>query len=152
MKQNMGKTDRAIRIQLAVIIAGLGLYFNSWWGLIAIIPGATALGDFVLYTGYWELAPARQNRRSANTRNDQDPVIFIFAGNAFLNRLIAMIRIPPIFNYDSSFSICFSFRGAFRDPKWPTHFYTWKRLYTSLYASAASPGSRAFKGCRACFY
>jgi len=31
-----------IRIVLGVVIAALGIYFMRWWGLVAIIPLATA--------------------------------------------------------------------------------------------------------------
>jgi hypothetical protein len=41
-KLNEGNTDRIIRVVLAVVIAGAGLYFQSWLGLLAIIPLATA--------------------------------------------------------------------------------------------------------------
>lgn len=43
MKKNVGRTDQIIRFLLAIIIAGLGLYFQSWWGLLAIIPLVTGL-------------------------------------------------------------------------------------------------------------
>ncbi len=43
MTQNIGNTDRIIRIVLAVAIAVLGIVFKSWLGLIAIVPLATAL-------------------------------------------------------------------------------------------------------------
>ena len=43
MKKNMGTTDRIIRLTLGIAIAGLGIYFKSWLGLIAIIPIGTAL-------------------------------------------------------------------------------------------------------------
>ena len=43
MKKNMGNTDRVIRIIIAVVVAALGFYFKSWWGLLAIVPLATAL-------------------------------------------------------------------------------------------------------------
>jgi hypothetical protein len=46
MKANVGKTDKIIRIIIALIIAAAGVYFNSWWGLLAIIPLATALVSF----------------------------------------------------------------------------------------------------------
>lgn len=46
MKCNVGQTDRIVRIILAVAIAALGLYFQSWWGLVAIIPLATGLSLF----------------------------------------------------------------------------------------------------------
>lgn len=42
MKKNVGKTDKTIRIVLGLIIAAAGIYFKSWWGLLAIIPFATA--------------------------------------------------------------------------------------------------------------
>ena len=43
MKANMGTTDRVIRIIIAVVIAVLGFYFKSWWGLLAIVPLLTAV-------------------------------------------------------------------------------------------------------------
>lgn len=46
MKCNVGRTDRIVRITGGVIIAALGVYFQSWWGLVAIIPLATGLSLF----------------------------------------------------------------------------------------------------------
>jgi hypothetical protein len=46
MKHNVGKADKVIRIILAIIIAGLGYYYQSWWGLVAIVPLATAFMNF----------------------------------------------------------------------------------------------------------
>jgi len=46
MKKNVGKTDKVIRLVLGVIIAAAGIYFKSWWGLLAIVPVATALINF----------------------------------------------------------------------------------------------------------
>lgn len=43
MKKNMGKADSWIRIILGLLIIAAGIYFKSWWGLIGIIPLATAL-------------------------------------------------------------------------------------------------------------
>lgn len=43
MKKNMGNTDRWIRGIIGVAIIAAGIYFKSWWGLIGIIPLATAL-------------------------------------------------------------------------------------------------------------
>lgn len=43
MKKNMGITDRWIRIVLGLAIGIAGIYFNSWWGLLGIIPLLTAL-------------------------------------------------------------------------------------------------------------
>ncbi len=46
MKKNVGSIDKVIRIILAIIIAALGYYYQSWWGLVAIIPLATAFMSF----------------------------------------------------------------------------------------------------------
>ena len=42
MKENVGTVDRLIRIAVGIVIIGLGAYYESWWGLIGIIPLATA--------------------------------------------------------------------------------------------------------------
>jgi len=50
-KRNVGTTDRIIRAIIGLIIAGLGIYFHSWWGLVAILPLGTALVGYCgLYT------------------------------------------------------------------------------------------------------
>jgi hypothetical protein len=50
MKQNVGKTDKIIRVIIGLVIAVAGFYFKSWWGLLAIIPLFTAaLGFCGLY-------------------------------------------------------------------------------------------------------
>ncbi|MDD2277959.1 MAG: DUF2892 domain-containing protein [Bacteroidales bacterium] len=51
MKHNIGTTDKTIRIIIGLAIAALGIYYQSWWGLIAILPLATAFTSFCgLYT------------------------------------------------------------------------------------------------------
>ena len=46
MKCNVGSVDRLLRIILGLIVAILGVYFNSWWGLIGIVPLATGIFSF----------------------------------------------------------------------------------------------------------
>ncbi len=46
MKKNVGGADRIIRLVLGIIIAVVGWMNHSWWGLIAIVPIATALMNF----------------------------------------------------------------------------------------------------------
>lgn len=46
MKKNIGTVDQVIRWIIAVAIAVLGIVFNSWWGLLALIPALTALFAF----------------------------------------------------------------------------------------------------------
>ncbi|OOS20676.1 hypothetical protein B0682_05930 [Moraxella lincolnii] len=41
MKINVGQTERALRIIIGVVILGLGLYFQNWWGLVGLIPLVT---------------------------------------------------------------------------------------------------------------
>ena len=51
MTANEGTLDRTFRVILGLAIAVLGLMTQSWWGLVAIIPLATAaIGWCPLYT------------------------------------------------------------------------------------------------------
>jgi hypothetical protein len=43
LKPNVGRKDRLIRIVAGVAILALGLFFKSWWGLIGLLPIATAV-------------------------------------------------------------------------------------------------------------
>ena len=42
MKKNMGSADRVIRGILGVAILAAGYYYKSWFGLIGLVPLATA--------------------------------------------------------------------------------------------------------------
>jgi len=46
MKTNVGRPDAIIRVLLGILIAGLGVYYSSWWGLLAVIPLVTAFTGF----------------------------------------------------------------------------------------------------------
>lgn len=43
MVTNIGSNDRLIRAVLGLFILSAGLYFESYWGLIGLIPLATAV-------------------------------------------------------------------------------------------------------------
>ena len=43
MKNNVGRTDRTIRIVIGVLILAIGLFAESWWGLIGLIPVVTGM-------------------------------------------------------------------------------------------------------------
>jgi len=43
MGKNMGSTDKTIRMILGIGLIALGLYFQSWWGLVGLVPVATSL-------------------------------------------------------------------------------------------------------------
>jgi len=42
MKKNVGSSDKIVRYLLGVGIIGAGVYFNSWWGIVGVIPIFTA--------------------------------------------------------------------------------------------------------------
>lgn len=46
MKPNIGKYDKNLRLILGAVILLLGIFFQSWWGLLGLIPIATALVNF----------------------------------------------------------------------------------------------------------
>lgn len=43
MRCNVGGADRVIRIIVGLVIIGLGIVYQNWWGAIGIIPLGTAL-------------------------------------------------------------------------------------------------------------
>lgn len=49
MKANVGSIDRALRIIVGLIVLGAGYYYQSWWGLIGLLP---------LLTGIFRFCPA----------------------------------------------------------------------------------------------
>ena len=38
MKKNVGGFDKVLRLVLGLVIIALGILFQSWWGLIGILP------------------------------------------------------------------------------------------------------------------
>lgn len=51
MKTNIGSTDRMLRIIAGLIIIGLGVYYQSLWGAIGLVPLLTGIFRFCpLYT------------------------------------------------------------------------------------------------------
>ena len=51
MRANVGGADKVIRVVLGLLIIVLGIVFKSWWGLVGLLPLATALINFCpLYT------------------------------------------------------------------------------------------------------
>lgn len=43
MKKNVGATDRLLRLILGLVIIAVGVYYQSWFGLIGLVPIMTAL-------------------------------------------------------------------------------------------------------------
>lgn len=46
IKQNIGDTDKVVRLIVGLVIVGLGIYFKSWLGIIGIIPIITGLLNY----------------------------------------------------------------------------------------------------------
>ena len=43
MKQNVGSTERAIRIALGLAIVGAGVMYGNWWGAVGAVLVVTGL-------------------------------------------------------------------------------------------------------------
>jgi len=43
MKKNVGGIDRVLRTVIGLAIIGTGIYFQSWWGAIGVLPLLTAI-------------------------------------------------------------------------------------------------------------
>lgn len=51
LKKNMGGVDRIVRVLIGLGAIGAGVYYQSWFGAIGLVPLATAaLGTCPLYT------------------------------------------------------------------------------------------------------
>ncbi len=42
MKKNVGSADKIIRYVLGMAVIAAGIYYQSWWGLIGLVPIITA--------------------------------------------------------------------------------------------------------------
>lgn len=43
MTKNVGGADRIFRAVAGIAILAVGYYFKSWWGLVGLVPLATAI-------------------------------------------------------------------------------------------------------------
>jgi hypothetical protein len=43
MKKNVGGIDRIVRILLGLALVAMGLYTQSWWGSVGLVPLVTGL-------------------------------------------------------------------------------------------------------------
>ncbi|KAB2909497.1 MAG: DUF2892 domain-containing protein [Ignavibacteriales bacterium] len=49
MKTNIGNGDRIARVIIGAAIGVAGIYYQSWWGLLGLIPIATAASGMCLF-------------------------------------------------------------------------------------------------------
>ncbi|MCL1075089.1 YgaP family membrane protein [Shewanella dokdonensis] len=53
MQCNVGTTDKVIRVIIGLAIMAAGYYYQSWWGIIGVIPLLTAaIGWCPLYVPF----------------------------------------------------------------------------------------------------
>jgi hypothetical protein len=60
LKKNVGNIDSIIRVILGTLIVGIGLYYNSYWGFIGLIPvisGAVSFCPVYKITGVSTINP-----------------------------------------------------------------------------------------------
>lgn len=43
MQLNVGKPERVIRVIVGLVIVGVGVYYQSWWGAIGLVPVLTGI-------------------------------------------------------------------------------------------------------------
>lgn len=43
MKKNVGSIDKVARVIIGLVIIALGILYQSWWGLVGIIPLFTSV-------------------------------------------------------------------------------------------------------------
>lgn len=43
MQLNVGKPERVIRVIVGLVIIGVGVYYQSWWGAIGLVPVLTGV-------------------------------------------------------------------------------------------------------------
>lgn len=64
MKCNVGGMDRALRILIGVMIILFGIFFESWWGLIGLLP---------LLTGIFRFCPAYMPFGVSTCKTEEEP-------------------------------------------------------------------------------
>jgi len=60
MKKNIGSVDKVIRIILGGVIIALGIYNQSWWGLVGLVPLFTA---FITWCPVYSLIGVSTDRK-----------------------------------------------------------------------------------------
>ena len=62
MTHNVGGIDKVVRYVIGLVIIALGAYYRSWWGLIGVIPIATALFSFCWLYPIIGVSPAHKQK------------------------------------------------------------------------------------------
>ncbi len=66
LKKNVGYTDSIIRVIIGALIVGLGLYFDSYWGFIGLIPVFSGAVSFCPIYQLLKMDTSKPNIERAN--------------------------------------------------------------------------------------
>lgn len=72
MAANVGGIDRIIRIVAGIAIIGLGVMYQSWWGVVGIVPLGTALIGWCPPYALLGISTCRAAAGEAETSGSQD--------------------------------------------------------------------------------
>jgi len=68
--QNIGKTDKIIRIVIAIIIIAAGVYYKSWWGALALIPIVTVISGRCTLYYLFKISTIKKGEKTGEQKND----------------------------------------------------------------------------------
>jgi hypothetical protein len=66
LKKNVGYVDSIIRVVIGALIVGIGLYFDSMWGLVGLIPVVSGAVSFCPVYKALSIDTAKPNVERAN--------------------------------------------------------------------------------------
>ena len=66
LKKNVGYVDSIIRVIVGAMIVGIGLYFDSWWGFLGLIPVFSGVVSFCPVYRMLNMDTSRPNAERAN--------------------------------------------------------------------------------------
>jgi len=66
LKKNVGYVDSIIRVVIGASIVGIGLYFDSMWGLVGLIPVFSGAVSFCPVYKWLSIDTAKPNVERAN--------------------------------------------------------------------------------------
>ena len=61
MKKNMGRLDKTLRLVVGILILVVGYLYESWWGLIGLVPIMTSLTSFCPFYIPFKLSTIKKN-------------------------------------------------------------------------------------------
>lgn len=67
MTRNVGSIDRIIRLVLGLGLVGVGVFAETWWGLIGLVPLLTGLVNWCPLYSLFGLSTFRSARGRAGT-------------------------------------------------------------------------------------